>query len=254
MATAGDALMSASNEAPATPAAPAATPAAAPPPAAAAAAAPRRMRDVVNSLPDADRHAVVTEFATLFKESEDSKLKIAALTKDLEAEKDKKDNSEAAVEVLKEQVDLLRGNVGKHLTDVYQLDKQGALESASGAPEGLRMAAFSRRLLCAANDTIMQLRARADAPPPAPVAESSANKRKASELESTFEQALAAADTARPVGTPATLATPAATTPSRREPMTAAVGDAGPATGGTSNEAAALVNLHRFMESKFMQA
>ena len=235
-------------------------------------------KDIVNSLPEAQRDAVVKKFAELYSETEGhqqsvekAQLTVAELEKtrgSLEAQlkeaEMRGDNSDASVAVLKEQIEMLRRNVGP-LAQIYNFDKDdgcGALSDVKG-PAAVRVASLTNRLITAANATLMQLRAEAAMRDASDLASSGKNKRKASEMhqmEEVYERALTSMEMGSSRRAAAPMSVEATTIPAEAaaapapivEPVVASR-EAGPATGGQDDEAVAMLKLHRFMESRFMQ-
>lgn len=237
-------------------------------------------KDIVNSLPEAQRDAIVKKFAELYSETEahqgnleKTRLTVAELEKSRSCLEEKLkeaemrgDNSDASVSVLKEQIEMLRRNVGP-LAQIYNFDKDtgcGALSDVKGE-SAVRVASLTNRLITAANASLMQLRAEAALRDSREVQPSGKNKRKADEMyqmEQVYERALSSMetssnDTSVPMTTETAASAPAepiaAAAPAPFVEPIVASREAGPATGGQDDEALAMMKLHRFMESKFMQ-
>ena len=234
-------------------------------------------KEIVNSLPEAQRDAIVKKFAEIYSETEahqgdleKTRLTVAELEKSRSGLEEKLkeaemrgDNSDASVSVLKEQIEMLRRNVGP-LAQIYNFDKDtgcGALSDVKGE-SAVRVASLTNRLITAANASLMQLRAEAAMRDARHVEPSGKNKRKAGEMyqmEQVYERALSSMetsshDTAVPMTTETAAAEPAAAAaPAPFVQPIVASREAGPASGGQDDEAFAMMKLHRFMESKFMQ-
>lgn len=226
-------------------------------------AAPATLKDIVNGLPEDQRRMIVERMGELYDvatkadgELNELRLTLAAKEKELaEAQSSTADMSVQA-EILKGQIEDLQRNIGGKFSEVYHLETAGttlAKFASSTNPETADFARFAKRLICASNDALMEMRSKmakqeTTTPAPEPASRPDAKRPLPDALKS-YSELLEGVKVDQPPRSCAAEVAPSAAAAAAPVLTTAGAGVAGSA----EEEVDALARLSAMFERKFQK-